>query len=210
MLLGQLRSLGANASGLRYEAELHRGLPELLTEGLAAGQYGSSFRARAVKSSVDPRPPASAFNPDRLPQVVRTELQLLDVGPNSLPAYSSTSARLRSTAARAAEAGDRPGREAEALLVPRRPQRRARARLAASTKGTPWPCLRKEVASLSASFTIEDDAQVVALDSFRPAMSAEIERGRFYKLSDPAVRTWPEMFALVIRVDRILDEIIDR
>lgn len=100
MLLGELRSVTADAGGLRYVAELHRGLPELLREGLAAGQYGSSFRARAVKSSVDPRPKASEFNPDRLPQVVRKEMQLLDLGPTALPAYPATSARLRSAAPR--------------------------------------------------------------------------------------------------------------
>jgi phage head maturation protease len=97
-LLGELRSVTADASGLRYTAELHRGLPELLVEGLAAGQYGSSFRARAIKSSVNPHPPASPHNPDRLTEVTRTELMLLDVGPTSLPAYKSTSARLRNAA----------------------------------------------------------------------------------------------------------------
>jgi phage head maturation protease len=100
MLLGQLRSVTADASGLQYTAELHQGLPELLREGLAAGQYGSSFRARVVKSSTEPRPPASPFNPDRLPQVTRKELQLLDLGPTALPAYAATSARLRSAAPR--------------------------------------------------------------------------------------------------------------
>jgi phage head maturation protease len=96
--LGQLRSVTADATGLTYTAELHRGLPELLIEGLGAGQYGSSFRARAIKSSTDPHPPASPHNPDRLPEVTRTELMLLDVGPTSLPAYRSTSARLRNAA----------------------------------------------------------------------------------------------------------------
>jgi phage head maturation protease len=98
--LGQLRSVTADATGLTYTAELHRGLPELLIEGLRAGQYGSSFRARAIKSSTDPHPPASPHNPGRLPEVTRTELMLLDISPTSLPAYKSTSARLRNAAPR--------------------------------------------------------------------------------------------------------------
>jgi hypothetical protein len=57
---------------------------------------------------------------------------------------------------------------------------------------------------------VDDEAEVVAIDSFRPAGSAEIIRGRFYRLSDPAVKTWPHMFALVIRIDQIADEIIER
>jgi hypothetical protein len=70
--------------------------------------------------------------------------------------------------------------------------------------------VRTQRTSLAISDFIDDQAQVVAVDSFRPAGSAEIIRGRFYRLSDPAVSTWPHMFALVIRVDRIADEIIER
>jgi hypothetical protein len=61
--------------------------------------------------------------------------------------------------------------------------------------------------SLAISDFVSDDAQVVALDSFRPAMSVPIERGRFYRLSDPAVRTWPTLFAVCIPVDQVLAEI---
>ena len=56
---------------------------------------------------------------------------------------------------------------------------------------------------------VDDDAMVVALDSFRPLSSAAIERGRFYKLTDPAVVRWPAMFAICIRVDEI-DNVIER
>jgi len=95
MMLGTLRSVTADATGLRYVAELHRGVPELLREGLRAGQYGSSFRARAVKSQYNQRPRPSARNPEGIVEVVRTELALKDISPTSLPAYRSTSARLR-------------------------------------------------------------------------------------------------------------------
>lgn len=95
MLIGELRSLSADATGLHYEAELHRGVPELLQEGLAAGQYGSSFRAREIKSSWNRRPEPSRWNPEGIPEVTRVELMLLDLGPTALPAYAATSARLR-------------------------------------------------------------------------------------------------------------------
>lgn len=98
LVLGELQSLNTDASGLHYVARLHDGLPELLVSGLRSGGYGSSFRARPVKSSYDPRPERSDFNPDRLPQVTRTELMLLDLGPTSIPAYAGTEARLRSLA----------------------------------------------------------------------------------------------------------------
>ena len=55
---------------------------------------------------------------------------------------------------------------------------------------------------------IADDAQVVALESFRPQMVASmIERGRFYKLNDPVVRQWPTHFAVVVPVTQVLGEI---
>ena len=95
MTLGTLRSVTADATGLRYVAELHRGLPELLREGLKSGQYGSSFRARAIKSVYNRRPAPSARNPEGIVEVTRTELQLKDISPTSVPAYRSTSARLR-------------------------------------------------------------------------------------------------------------------
>jgi hypothetical protein len=55
---------------------------------------------------------------------------------------------------------------------------------------------------------IADDAQVVALESFRPQMVASmIERGRFYKLNDSVVRQWPAYFAILIPVEQFLGEI---
>lgn len=52
--------------------------------------------------------------------------------------------------------------------------------------------------------TIQDlvggDPRVVAVDSFHPLGSQLIERGRFYRLSDPAVRSWPERFSICIPV----------
>ena len=116
MLLGEIQSLSAEADGLRYTARLHDGLPTLLLEGLRSGQYGSSFRARPVKSHYERLPRRSAYNPEGLMEVTRTELRLSDVGPTSLPAYSATEARLRSltdtAALRAVEESSRGSRPA--------------------------------------------------------------------------------------------------
>jgi hypothetical protein len=49
----------------------------------------------------------------------------------------------------------------------------------------------------------------VAVDSFRPWGSQPIERGRFYRLNDPVVRTYPAMFAIVIPLEQ-LDDVIER
>jgi phage head maturation protease len=94
--LGRLESVSESADGANYRVRLNPGLPELLVAGLRDGQYGSSFRAQAIKSSVRRRPGRSAANPDGLPEVTRTELRLLDVGPTSMPAYGATSAKVRS------------------------------------------------------------------------------------------------------------------
>lgn len=95
-LLGEIQSLSADATGLRYTARLHDGVPQLLLEGLRSGQYGSSFRARPIKSRYERSPARSDYNPQGLMEVTRSELRLTDVGPTSIPAYSATSARLRS------------------------------------------------------------------------------------------------------------------
>jgi hypothetical protein len=43
---------------------------------------------------------------------------------------------------------------------------------------------------------VEADAQVVALEGFRPMpIGHEVERGRFYKLTDAVVRQHPTHFA---------------
>jgi hypothetical protein len=55
---------------------------------------------------------------------------------------------------------------------------------------------------------VSDDARVVAVDSFRPRGAQTIVRGRFYRLSDPAVKTWPAMFALAIPIDQLPDELL--
>jgi phage head maturation protease len=51
MTLGTVRELVEDAEGVRYEVDLFPGLPDLLVEGLRAGSYGASFRAKLMQAS---------------------------------------------------------------------------------------------------------------------------------------------------------------
>jgi hypothetical protein len=55
---------------------------------------------------------------------------------------------------------------------------------------------------------IEDDARVIATEGFQShALGVPVERGRYFRLSDPIVRQFPEYFAVVIPVGEVLEEI---
>jgi Caudovirus prohead serine protease len=85
-----------DGQGASYEVELFDGIAALLLAALREGRYGSSFRARVVKESFDPRPGRSEHNPQGLPERIVKEVKLIDVGPTSLPAYGETTAKVRS------------------------------------------------------------------------------------------------------------------
>jgi HK97 family phage prohead protease len=95
-VLGRVRDIGEDANGVRYEVDLFDGLPQLLLEGLRAGAYGASFRAKLVKDRYTARPGRSEHNPTGLPESVVTELALSEFGPVAQPAYRDTSAEIRS------------------------------------------------------------------------------------------------------------------
>lgn len=95
-VLGSVRDISEDGNGVRYTVDLFSGLPELLLEGLRAGIYGASFRAKLVKDNFDPRPGRSSHNPAGLPESIVTELQLREFGPVATPAYVDTSAEIRS------------------------------------------------------------------------------------------------------------------
>jgi hypothetical protein len=54
---------------------------------------------------------------------------------------------------------------------------------------------------------IDEDAQVICIEGFRPPMHALVERGTYYRLSAPIVRQYPQFFAVVVPVDTVLGEI---
>jgi hypothetical protein len=67
----------------------------LLVEGLAAQQYGASFRGEPFKNHVENRPGRSAHNPRGIPEVTRQEIRLKDLGPTPFPAYAGTTAQIQ-------------------------------------------------------------------------------------------------------------------
>jgi hypothetical protein len=96
MTLGKVRDISEEADGVRYAVDLFDGLPQLLVEGLKAGSYGASFRAKLVKDRFTQRPGRSTHNPAGLPESVVQELALREFGPTPLPQYAETSAGIRS------------------------------------------------------------------------------------------------------------------
>jgi HK97 family phage prohead protease len=79
-----------------YEAELFRGLPEWLYEGLRENVYGASFRFGAVREEWVDHPERSEHNPEGLPERTVTEARVPEWGPVSWPAYDDATAMVRS------------------------------------------------------------------------------------------------------------------
>jgi HK97 family phage prohead protease len=96
MTLGRVRDISEEADGVRYAVDLFDGLPQLLVEGLKAGSYGASFRAKLVKDRFTQRPGRSEHNPSGIPESVVQELALREFGPTPIPQYLETSAEIRS------------------------------------------------------------------------------------------------------------------
>jgi phage head maturation protease len=99
MLLGKIDRLYEDDTAARYEATLFESVPPLLLDGLRSGIYGSSWRGEILKENFDPKPGRSTSNPKGLPESTVLELRLVDVGPTSLPAYASSTAEVRASAA---------------------------------------------------------------------------------------------------------------
>lgn len=96
MVLGKIRELREDATGLFYTVDLFDGVPDLLVNGLRNGEYGSSFRFKVVQEDFTLRPERSTYNPAGIPERVLTEVQLFELGPVAFPAYSTATAGLRS------------------------------------------------------------------------------------------------------------------
>lgn len=84
--------------GAYYEAEMFRGLPEWLYDGLREGVYGASFRFSVPNNRDDwnMTPARSEFNPDGLPERTVREAVVPEAGPVSWPAYAGATASIRS------------------------------------------------------------------------------------------------------------------
>lgn len=93
--LGTVSRMEEDETGAAYEVDLFRGIPDLVMDGLRAGQYGASFRFKVIREETDDRPKASARNPGRLPERTIKELHLYEFGPVTFPAYAQATAMVR-------------------------------------------------------------------------------------------------------------------
>jgi len=94
--IGRIEELHEDSDGAYYEVGLYDGLPELVMDGLRDGQYGASFRFRAIREDLVEAPEASEHNPRALPERTLKELRLFEFGPVTFPAYADATAGMRS------------------------------------------------------------------------------------------------------------------
>lgn len=95
MSLGSIQTLEEDSTGARYEVRLFDSVPGLLREGLAAGEYGASFRMRITGEEINADPGESEHNPRGLPEVTITEVRCPEFGPVSIGASPHATANLR-------------------------------------------------------------------------------------------------------------------
>ena len=100
-------------TGGYYEADLFRGLPEWLYEGLREGVYGASFRFAALREEWVDSPGRSDHNPDGLPERTVVEARVPEWGPVSWPAYVDATAAVRSLSDRFHDLSTLAGRAAD-------------------------------------------------------------------------------------------------
>lgn len=96
--IGRFEELKEDEHGLYYRVRLFPGLPEMVLEGLRAGEYGASFRFNMISESFDPEPGRSHYNPEGLPERVLHEVKLHELGPVVWGAYKEASAGIRAGA----------------------------------------------------------------------------------------------------------------
>lgn len=95
-VLGSITTLEEQPKGAYYEASMFNGIPELLIEGIRAGEYGASFRFETVSEEWVDKPKVSDYNPRALPERSLTGLRVAEFGPVTFPQYTSASAAMRS------------------------------------------------------------------------------------------------------------------
>jgi phage head maturation protease len=88
--IGEPEVLQEDAEGAYHESRLFDGLPDLVLEGLRAGQYGQSFRMEIMREEFVEEPGTSDYNPKGLPERSIKEVRLFEFGPVTFPAYANT------------------------------------------------------------------------------------------------------------------------
>ena len=82
--------------GAYHESRLFDGLPDMIVQGLRAGQYGQSFKMEILREEFVEEPGASEHNPAGLPERSIKEIRLFEYGPVTFPAYANTTPGVRS------------------------------------------------------------------------------------------------------------------
>jgi len=90
--LGGIADLREDDAGAYYEVPLLGGVPDMVTNGLRAGVYGSSFRFMALREELSKDPGPSRHNPGGLPERTLVEVRLYEFGPVTFPAYAGATA----------------------------------------------------------------------------------------------------------------------
>lgn len=93
--IASIRDVGEDEEGAYYEAELLDGVPELVRSGIAAGEYGASFRFSVVREEWNDDPGASDDNPLGLPERTLKEMRVMEFGPVTWGAYPEATSGLR-------------------------------------------------------------------------------------------------------------------
>jgi HK97 family phage prohead protease len=85
-----------DTEGAYYEARLFDGVPDLILDGLRAGQYGASFKMEVLREEWEDEPGPSDENPNGIRQTTIKEVRLHEFGPVTFPAYAGATAGVRS------------------------------------------------------------------------------------------------------------------
>ena len=95
--LGPLRELNEDKVGGYYEVPLlDTSYNRDILPGLREGLYGSSFRFSVMKEDFKRTAPKSPYNPNGLPERTVQEVDLMELGPVTFPAYAGATAGVRS------------------------------------------------------------------------------------------------------------------
>lgn len=117
--LGSVRELREDQQGAYYEVPLLNASHVAdIAAGVEEGLYGASFRFRVMREEFVENPAKSDRNPGRLPERTLREVDLLEFGPCTFPAYAGATAGLRGQA-RATPASPKRGRSST-VITPRK------------------------------------------------------------------------------------------
>jgi phage head maturation protease len=195
-VLGKIQSFEEQPDGAVARVSLFSSVPELLLEGLAAQQYGASFRGEPIKNHTVNRPGRSDYNPKGLPEVTRQEIRLRDIGPTPFAAYAGTSAQIQVMDAVPPARAQGRAKQLVRETAPSWQIGRSSSQPGNCNEGSGVPVRTSRTRPTIADL-IDDDTMAVCVESFRPqAITRMIEKGQWLRLDHPAVHAHPERFAV--------------